>query len=61
MIGTMITPAQAWQELAEGNARRIENAYVGSLPRDEQQQATSEEQQLVAQHPEIFTLPPEGK
>jgi hypothetical protein len=44
--------------LAEGNARRIENAYVGSMSRDEQRQATSEEQQLVAQHPEIFSLPP---
>jgi hypothetical protein len=44
--------------LAEGNARRIENAYVGSMSRDEQRQATSEEQQLLAQHPEIFSLPP---
>ena len=44
--------------LAEGNARRIENAYVGSMSRDEQRQATNEEQQLVAQHPEIFSLPP---
>ena len=48
----------AFDGLAEGNARRIENAYVGSLPRDEQLAATTEEQQLVAQHPEIFSLPP---
>ena len=44
--------------LTEGNARRIENAYLASLPSDEQRAANAEEQQLVAQHPEVFKLPP---
>lgn len=43
--------------LTEGNARRIENAYLGSLSQDEQDEANAEEQRLVAQHPEIFRLP----
>jgi hypothetical protein len=44
--------------LIEGNARRIENAYLASLPQTEQAQAVAEEARLVAQHPEIFRLPP---
>jgi hypothetical protein len=44
--------------LIEGNARRIENAYLSSLPRVEQEEAAAEEAELVAQHPEVFRLPP---
>jgi hypothetical protein len=43
--------------LAEGNARRIENAYLSSLSSAEQDQASMEEAQLIAQHPELFRLP----
>ena len=44
--------------LTEGDARRVENAYVASLSTAEQRQALQEEQALIAQHPEVFTLPP---
>ena len=43
--------------LTEGNARRVENAYLASLSADDQRDAQVEEQQLVLQHPEIFRLP----
>jgi hypothetical protein len=43
--------------LAEGNARRIENAYVASLSTDEQLGAQIEQIQRQAQHPEVFKLP----
>ncbi|HEV3226566.1 MAG TPA: hypothetical protein VGZ52_07020 [Acidimicrobiales bacterium] len=48
----------AFSALAEGNARRIENAYLASLSPADQTAAMDEEQQLVAQHPEVFSLPP---
>jgi hypothetical protein len=44
--------------LVEGNARRVEDAYVASLSPAEQVQATIEQTALLAQHPEIFDLPP---
>ena len=44
--------------LIEGNANRIDAAYLASLSQDEQAQATLEEQSLVLQHPEILDLPP---
>ena len=44
--------------LTEGDARRVEDAYVASLTQAEQRQALQEEQELIAQHPEVFTLPP---
>ncbi|MEY2447581.1 MAG: hypothetical protein QOH79_1057, partial [Acidimicrobiaceae bacterium] len=44
--------------LVEGNARRIEEAYVASMTPAEQVQATTEQAELIAQHPEIFDLPP---
>lgn len=44
--------------LVEGNARRVEDAYVASLSVAEQAQATIEQTTLLAQHPEIFDLPP---
>ena len=44
--------------LAEGNARRIEDAYVASLSRSEQTEAAVAQESLLLQHPEIFDLPP---
>jgi len=44
--------------LTEGDARRVENAYVALLSQDEQRAALQEEQELIAQHPEVFRLPP---
>jgi hypothetical protein len=44
--------------LVEGNARRVEDAYLASLSQAEQSQAVREQQDLVLQHPEIFDLPP---
>lgn len=43
--------------LVEGNARRIEDAYLFSLSPGEQAQAAIEQAGLLAQHPEIFDLP----
>jgi hypothetical protein len=43
--------------LTEGNARRIEDAYVSSLSSSEQAQAFVEQEDLVSQHPEVFQLP----
>jgi len=43
--------------LVEGNARRVEDAYLASLTLDEQRSAFTEEENLVAQHPEVFDLP----
>jgi hypothetical protein len=43
--------------LIEGNARRIEDAYLSSLSATEQDEAAAEQETLIAQHPEIFTLP----
>jgi len=44
--------------LTEGDARRVEDAYVASLSQQEQRQALQEEQDLISQHPEVFRLPP---
>ena len=44
--------------LVEGNARRVEDAYLASLSPGEQTQAAIEQERLVLQHPEIFNLPP---
>jgi hypothetical protein len=44
--------------LVEGNARRIEKAYVESLPLSEQLQAMREQSSVLSQHPEVFDLPP---
>ncbi|MEY2459455.1 MAG: hypothetical protein QOG30_1285, partial [Acidimicrobiaceae bacterium] len=44
--------------LAEGNARRIEDAYLASLPANEQAEAFQAQAALVLQHPEILDLPP---
>jgi len=44
--------------VTEGDARRVEDAYVGSLSQEEQRQALQEEQELISQHPEVFRLPP---
>jgi hypothetical protein len=41
----------------DDNARRVEDAYLASLPLDEQEQAFAEQQDLVAQHPEVFDIP----
>jgi hypothetical protein len=43
--------------LQEGNAVRVENAYVASLTLEEQQQAFLEQEQLIEEHPEVFDLP----
>lgn len=43
--------------LVEGNARRVEDDYLASLSAAERDQAESEEQDLVAQHPEVLDLP----
>src|SRR4029453_17971619 len=43
--------------LAEGDAMRIEHAYVGSLSQREQAEAAMEEQEMLLQHPEVFSLP----
>ena len=43
--------------LTEGNARRIENAYLASLSDEEQTQAVQEQQELISEHPELFSLP----
>ena len=47
----------AFVGLAEGNARRVEDAYLFSLSADEQAQAAAEQNSLLAQHPELFDLP----
>jgi len=44
--------------LVEGNARRVEDAYLASLSTDEQIEAIEEEERLLFEHPEIFDLPP---
>jgi hypothetical protein len=43
--------------LVEGNARRVEDAYLSSLTTTEQAQAFAEQEKLLAAHPEIFKLP----
>ena len=43
--------------LAEGNARRVEDAYVASMSPSDQAQATFEQADLLAQHPEVLDLP----
>ena len=43
--------------LTEGDATRVEQAYVESLSSSEQAEATKEQQDLQLAHPEIFTLP----
>jgi hypothetical protein len=43
--------------LVEGNARRIEDAYLSSLTSAEQDQAIQEQQDLLVGHPELFRLP----
>ena len=48
----------AFAALVEGNARRVENAYVASMSLTEQVQATTEQRSLLAQHPELLDLPP---
>src|SRR5436190_13000215 len=48
----------AFLGLVEGNATRVEDAYLSSLSLDEQEQAFQEQQDLVAQHPEVADLPP---
>ena len=44
--------------LVEGNARRVENAYMQTLSVSDQRLETSEELQLLAQHPAVLTVPP---
>jgi hypothetical protein len=44
--------------LVEGNARRVEEAYVASLSPAEQIQAVTEQGALLALHPELLDLPP---
>lgn len=48
----------AFSSLVEGNARRVENDYLASLSADEQDQAQSEQDDLILQHPEILDFPP---
>jgi hypothetical protein len=44
--------------LVEGNARRVENAYVAAMTPADQEQAMTEQASVLAQHPELFDLPP---
>lgn len=43
--------------LVEGNARRVEDAYVASMSPSEQFDALEEQDRLLFEHPEIFDLP----
>ncbi len=43
--------------LVEGNARRVENDYLASLSSDEQDEALSEQNDLLLAHPEILDVP----
>ncbi|HEY2813490.1 MAG TPA: hypothetical protein VGJ03_08520 [Acidimicrobiales bacterium] len=47
----------AFSALTEGDATRIEEAYLDSLSPHDRAQASSEEQQLLFAHPEVFSLP----
>jgi hypothetical protein len=44
--------------LVEGNASRVEYAYLDSLSPSEQSEAEDEQARLVFEHPELFDLPP---
>jgi hypothetical protein len=46
-----------FRALAEGNARRVEDAYVASMSASDQAQAIFEQANLLSQHPELRNLP----
>jgi hypothetical protein len=48
----------AFSALVEGDARRVENAYVASMSPADQIEATTEQAALLAGHPELLDLPP---
>ncbi|MEY2450645.1 MAG: hypothetical protein QOD92_219 [Acidimicrobiaceae bacterium] len=47
----------AFGGLVEGNARRVENAYVAAMSPADQIEAATEQAALLAQHPELLDLP----
>ena len=47
----------AFSALTEGSARRVDTAYLNSMSPADRRLEASEELQLLAQHPELVTLP----
>jgi hypothetical protein len=43
--------------LAEGDATRVEDAYLASMSASDQAKAAAQQEQLLLAHPEVFSLP----